>query len=263
MGIIEAAFHVELDDNDKWYFLPVCFVIFYPLVLVRKIQAFAKFHIFGDIMIIITIVVICVYAGLQDKKEGFEDSPELKWFNAALWPDAIGFAVYSFEGVGVIIPIYDITADKKNYFKIVCMTCTLIMMIYISFSEFCLFTYYEEFISKDKPLITDYLPASSPVGWLVKFLFCCNLIISYPLVVYPANMVIESYLYAGWPKSKRRQCCKNINRAILVIFICVTALLVYDKLDKFLSIIGSLTCTPIAFILPALFHYKVCAETFW
>ncbi len=42
---------------------------------------------------------------------------------------------------------------------------------------------------------------------------------------------------------------------------CTLALLVYDKLDKFLSITGALTCTPIAFTLPALFHYKACAET--
>jgi len=178
-----------------------------------------------------------------------------------LWPDAIGFAVYSFEGVGVIIPIYDITADKKNYFKVVCYVCFFITFLYITFSEYCLFTYYLEFESLGKPLITDYMPADSPVSWVIKFLFSLNLIISYPLVIYPANMVIESYLYEGWPKSRKRQTCKNINRAILVAFTCVLALVVYDKLDKFLSIVGSLTCTPIAFILPALFHYKACAAT--
>ena len=34
-----------------------------------------------------------------------------------------------------------------------------------------------------------------------------------------------------------------------------------NKLDKFLSIVGSLTCTPIAFTFPALFHLLSCAET--
>ena len=42
---------------------------------------------------------------------------------------------------------------------------------------------------------------------------------------------------------------------------CVVALVINDKLDRFLSITGALTCTPIAFTLPALFHYKACAET--
>ena len=54
---------------------------------------------------------------------------------------------------------------------------------------------------------------------------------------------------------------KNVSRTIIVGSSCVVALLVYDKLDRFLSVTGSLTCTPIAFILPALFHFGGVAET--
>ena len=133
---------MTLATKVKWYFLPICFCIFYPLVLVRKIEAFAKFHIFGDAMIIITLIVMCVFAGIQDEKDGWENSPELTWFNKKLWPDAIGFAVYSFEGVGVVLPIYEITADKKNYFKVICYVCIFITALYIAFSEYCLFTYF-------------------------------------------------------------------------------------------------------------------------
>lgn len=55
--------------------------------------------------------------------------------------------------------------------------------------------------------------------------------------------------------------CKNLTRTCIVASSCVVALLIYDKLDRFLSITGALTCTPIAFTLPALFHFKACAET--
>ena len=64
IGVIDSAFDVELAAKVKWYFFPICFGIFYPLVLIRKIETFAKFHIFGDAMIIITIIVICIYAGI-------------------------------------------------------------------------------------------------------------------------------------------------------------------------------------------------------
>ena len=33
------------------------------------------------------------------------------------------------------------------------------------------------------------------------------------------------------------------------------------KIDSFLSILGALTCTPIGFTFPALFHFKVCAKS--
>ena len=54
---------------------------------------------------------------------------------------------------------------------------------------------------------------------------------------------------------------KNVTRTLIVAASCVMALLVYDKLTAFLSITGALFCTPIAFTLPALFHYKQCAKT--
>ena len=109
-------------------------------------------------------------------------------------------------------------------------------------------------------LITDDLPKNW-VGYGVKILFSFNLFFSYPLVLYPAHIVIENILYDGWPKNKKRQMSKNATRTILVAFTVILTLLIGKKLDKFLGIVGSLTCTPIAFTFPALFHLYACAET--
>ena len=54
---------------------------------------------------------------------------------------------------------------------------------------------------------------------------------------------------------------KNVSRTIIVGSTCVVALLVYDRLDIFVSVTGSLSCIPIAFILPALIHFGGVAET--
>lgn len=86
MSIVDAADDITLSDSWKWVFLPVCFAIFYPLVLVRKIEPFAKFHVFGDVMIWITIAVCVGYAIRQDVDQGFSfknAEPPLKAFNAA------------------------------------------------------------------------------------------------------------------------------------------------------------------------------------
>lgn len=120
MAIISTAFNIEFGENFRWYFLPICFLAIYPLCLVRKLEAFAKFHIFGDAMVILAIVTCMIYAGITDNQNGGfsaknlpDGQPDLPWFNTKLWPDAIGFAVYSFEGVGVILPIYEVTANKE------------------------------------------------------------------------------------------------------------------------------------------------------
>ncbi len=54
---------------------------------------------------------------------------------------------------------------------------------------------------------------------------------------------------------------KNVNRTVMVIFTVILAILMADQLDKFLAILGALGCTPVAFTLPVLFHYHICAET--
>jgi amino acid permease len=54
---------------------------------------------------------------------------------------------------------------------------------------------------------------------------------------------------------------KNATRTALVALTVVITILLGEKLDQFLSIIGSLFCTPIAFTFPAMFHLKACAVT--
>ena len=83
---------------------------------------------------------------------------------------------------------------------------------------------------------------------------------SYPLVLYPAHIIIESVLYRGWPKSKKRQWSKNLTRSLLVAITVLLTLLVYDDINGLLALNGSLFCTPVAFGFPALFHLKVCAN---
>jgi len=117
------------------------------------------------------------------------------------------------------------------------------------------------------PLVTDLLPKDklqNPhdfwVGWTVKIFFCINLIFTFPLVIYPAHRVIENYLYNGWEKSKKRQWMKNFSRAVVVTLVIALTIALGERLDSFLPLIGSLTCTPIAFTFPAMFHYK-CTQS--
>ena len=80
-------------------------------------------------------------------------------------------------------------------------------------------------------------------------------------MLYPAIMIGDNYLFTGWVKSPKRQWGKNVSRMVMVGFVVILTVILEDKLDKFLAILGSLTCTPIAFMFPALFHFKCCAET--
>ena len=47
----------------------------------------------------------------------------------------------------------------------------------------------------------------------------------------------------------------------MVIITIIIAIIANKKLDSFVSMIGAFACIPLAFTLPALFHYRLCAST--
>ena len=87
-------------EINKWVWMPICMAIYVPLVMVRKIEVFAITHAFGDAMIIITLFVIFGYAGASLSNKGTQFT-EIKPVGA-LWADAIGFSVFTYEGIGVM-----------------------------------------------------------------------------------------------------------------------------------------------------------------
>lgn len=58
-------------------------------------------------------------------------------------------------------------------------------------------------------------------------------------------------------KSPKRQWLKNLSRTLLVAFTVLFCLSLGNNLDKFISVLGSLACTPISFTLPCIFHLKL------
>ena len=94
---------------NKWIWVPICMLLYIPLVMVRKIEVFAVTHVFADAMIIISVLTIFIYAGIDLAQDG----PNMSEIGPVgeYWADAIGFSVYTYEGIGVILPIREVTAD--------------------------------------------------------------------------------------------------------------------------------------------------------
>ena len=66
--VFSNAFDIHL---NIWWFGLICFVITTPLSFVRKIEKFAFSHVFADILIFVTTIVILVFAGLNVKDNGW------------------------------------------------------------------------------------------------------------------------------------------------------------------------------------------------
>ena len=153
------------------------------------------------------------------------------------------------------------------------LTITLIVIcaIFIGFCEYAAFAYGKPVFdtSVDPPvqtgginaLVLQNLPQNSPVAWVVACLYSLVVVFTYPLQIAPANNVLESYLFNGWEKSKKRQWCKNLSRMVVVFISCALTIGMYDFISELLEIASALTAIPMAFTLPALFHLGLVANT--
>ena len=102
------------------------------------------------------------------------------------------------------------------------------------------------------------LPAQNPVTYTLKSMYTVNLFFSYPMQLSPAVNLIESYIFdvKAAPTTKRFW-LQNLVRTGIVAFTIVLALLIYPKISLFIEVLAASTCSPLAFTLPAFFHYKL------
>lgn len=258
--IFEASF--GWDGKDKVWTGVFCFFMFSALCFVRKIEIFASTHIFANCMICLTMLYVVVEGGLElkDPKHGeFKLGGGTPVFSST-FATAIGFAIYSYEGIGIVLPVQEVTADQEAYPKIVIAVIMFVAFLYVTFGTFCISVWGNKIQALVTSNVNEEPTAPTWLNYTIKILFIFNLVFSYPLVIYPAHIIIENILYAGWEKSRKRQMTKNLTRSLLVGFTVVFTLITLDKIEKLLSFNGALFCTPVAFLFPAAFHLKVVAK---
>jgi proton-coupled amino acid transporter len=233
----------------------VWFLLLAGLSLVRKIDIFAATHVFGNIMMV-TAFISLFYYGSWDLKTKGNHWNEVDFIYPSQFSAVLGSAIFSFEGIGLLMPVQNLTEDKEDFkriFKNVMITCAA---LYSGIGLFAVLVWGDG----TQQLVMENLPLNG-FTWAIKVLYCLNLMFTFPLQLYPINTMIEDHLFKEWPKSRKRQASKNLTRTLLVALTALACLSLGNKGDKFVSLAGAVTCTPVAFLLPALFHFKTCAVT--
>ena len=83
--------------------------------------------------------------------------------------------------------------------------------------------------------------------------YCVSVLFTFPLMMVPVVKILEAKVFDGDSDNMWR---KNGFRVLLVILCLGIAIAANKSLEHFVSIIGSLACIPLAFMLPAWFHYE-------
>jgi amino acid permease len=120
----------------------------------RDIGKFSFAFMVGNFIILFTICVVVFYCLKQiELHKGL--GPNLSIFDPASYLTTVGFAIYSFEGIGIVIPIMQTVAEPQKFDKILNYAVLTFSLIFIRFENLCYFTFGSDM---DKPLIKEMLP---------------------------------------------------------------------------------------------------------
>ncbi|PVG04470.1 hypothetical protein CPB86DRAFT_748063 [Serendipita vermifera] len=230
-------------------------VIFLPLALIRNLAKLSLTALIADVFILIGIVYIGWNEVIVIMDRGMAP---VKWFNEKDFPLLIGTAVFSFEGVGLVIPITDAMREPHKFPAV--LTGVMFFLIFLFGGAGVLS--YAAYGSDIQTVVIKNLPQDHKFVQAVQFLYSLAILLSAPLQLFPALRIMENWLFTRSGKvSMVVKWQKNFFRLCLVLGTYLVSWFGASDLDKFVAFVGSFACVPLCFVYPAMLHLKACART--
>ncbi|CAH0487319.1 unnamed protein product [Peronospora farinosa] len=258
--VILAAFGIQRTTASSSLTLIMLQILLYtPLTWVRRIEYFALTNLFADLLILFGIVYIMSYT-MQTLDEAPVGSATWENFNSTSWAMLLGTAVYCFEGIGLVLPIYDAMDDdiRHKFPRILSYTMLFLVTLFSVFAGLV----YAAFGQDTQSVVTLNLPSAqdSIATMTVQITYSLALVLTYPLMLYPVVKILEGYLFSHHSQKGYWRWEKNGFRFALVCFTAAIAYFGKEELDNFVALIGGFCSVPLAFIYPCLFHSKLLDE---
>ncbi|KAF3763120.1 hypothetical protein M406DRAFT_292755 [Cryphonectria parasitica EP155] len=228
-----------------------------PLSFIRDISKLGFAATLADVFILIGLVYIWDFDITALARHGVDPSVQL--FNPAAYTLTIGASIFTFEGIGLIIPIHASMRRPEHFEPLLGVVMLIITCIYTSVGAMC----YATFGSRTQIEVIDNFPQTSRLVNAVQFIYALAVLIGNPVQLFPAMRILEGRIFGHrsgkkdlWTKWK-----KNFFRTFLVILCCGISIGGSANLDRFVALIGSVACVPLVYMYPPFLHYRAVAST--
>ncbi|CAD1780622.1 similar to Saccharomyces cerevisiae YKL146W AVT3 Vacuolar transporter, exports large neutral amino acids from the vacuole [Maudiozyma barnettii] len=228
-------------------------IIFIPLSLTRNIAKLSGTALIADLFILLGLLYVYYYASYHVVTNGIAQSIIL--FNKKDWSLFIGTAIFTFEGIGLLIPIQESMRHPEKFQKSLSGVMVIVTVIFISCGLIC----YCAFGSQVETVVLLNFPQDSPLTLTVQLLYALAILLSTPLQLFPAIRILEHLTFPANASGKHNpkvKWLKNYFRTFVVILSATMAWVGANDLDKFVSLVGSMACIPLIYIHPPLLHFK-------
>lgn len=238
--------------------IAIQFVLLIPLALIRNIAKLGPAALLADVFILIGLVYIWYYD--INSLATIGAAPSMVLFNPSAFTLTIGSAIFTFEGIGLILPIQSSMKQPEKFPYLLYLVMFIITIIFTSVGALC----YATFGDETKIQIISNFPQDSKLVNAVQFLYSMAVLVGEPVQLFPAVRIIEVGLFgdkASGKKSSTIKWKKNALRSAMMILCGAIAILGASDLDKFVALIGAFACVPLVYIYPPWLHLKGMAET--
>lgn len=260
----------------------VLFPILVPLCLIRSVEHLEYPNLIADVLILFGLIVVIVYGCITMATTDAIDS--LLWSirgDDALWIEHmlrggpykavvpfkpatcgifIGMAIFTFEGVPMVLPIRNSMAKKERFIPLFGGVFACISLFFCAFGLIG----YISYKTRVQTVVLLNLPDDSAWTMAAKFGYMLALCFSTPLMFLPAARITELWAFGASEedpdKDGDRIWLINAMRTFEILVFCMIAVLCGPYFERFLAFVGALCCAPVAFIYPAVFHLILCAD---
>ncbi|KIV94999.1 hypothetical protein PV10_02708 [Exophiala mesophila] len=232
-------------------------IVLIPLSFIRNISKLGPSALIADIFILIGLGYIYWYDIAALVADGL--APTVQYFNPDHYTLTIGAAIFTFEGIGLILPIQSSMAKPEQFEPLLWLIMLLITVIFTSIGALC----YAVFGSATEIEVISNFPQDSKLVNAVQFLYSIAVMVGIPVQLFPPVRILEGQIF-GRRSGKRdtfTKWKKNGFRTLLTVLCVLVSILGANNLDRFVALIGSFACVPLVYIYPPLLHYKGVAET--
>jgi proton-coupled amino acid transporter len=245
-AFIRAVSDCKTSISIPWLIL-MQMVIFLPFSLLRDIGKLGFTALIADAFILVGLAYLFYYDILTLATDGLAD---IIMFNENNWTLFIGTAIFTFEGIGLIIPIQESMKQPEKFPKVLLIVMVIITTLFTVMGAVS----YAAYGSETETVVLLNLPQDNKMVNTVQFLYSCAILLSTPLQIFPAIRIVETELFTRSGKyNPYIKWQKNVFRFFMVMLCAAIAWGGADNLDKFVALVGNFACIPLVYIYPVSF----------
>lgn len=240
-------------DSSVAIYAAIILVSYTLLSWIRNLGALSFTFLIGTVLIMVT----CTFVMIKATGILLGDAPlpdDVPFVVPSGVMNTLGFMIYSYEGIGIVMPVLATSENPHDFKRMIVYAYATLITAYIVFAMVCIGAWG----SSLQPYVTENLNSESTLVIVMKFAYSLNLVCSYPLFIYPTNITIENWLCTCLKRNPRGlYWAQNFSRFCVTAAAIFMAVVLASKIDKFLGLVGSVLCAPLAITFPALLHMKV------